>query len=149
MATYYSTTTGWEVVAWFFIIYDLIWIPIVSYHLYLYYLYRNHSFFKPRVSKVTIIFVVLLIINLLHRAVDALIGIGILANNWIIGTLYAYVQLFPLFAAYLYKFGILFFCLFCVFHSIMITYISNSILSIYSNLIDVGLHFINIVEVKL
>ena len=78
---------------WFFLIFDTLFLPYLSYHLLIYYKHRNHSYFRPRQSKTTIWFVSLSIIIMISRMFDGMIGMGYLPLAWLLSDFFAFFQL--------------------------------------------------------
>ena len=82
---------------------DIIWMPIVGYHWYIYCLKKNESFFYKRMSKTTLIITVYLYVMIIYEIYYAATGIGYLPNIWELYRLFPYMTSLPLQGLCLYK----------------------------------------------
>ena len=104
MATYFSVSKEWTTFGWVFIVFGLVTMPIIMYHLYLYFLHRNLTFFRSRMANATIWLILWQNLMYIHRIFDVLIAMGYIANSWEIGRLIGYLEIFPFFCLYFYKY---------------------------------------------
>ena len=123
MAEYYSTSAEWVLIGWLIMLFNIITIPVILYHLYLYYLHRNLPFFRARLSNITIYIVLLETVIVIHRLLDALIGMGMIADNWFIGTLITYIEFFPWAVLYSYKFCLIYIIALSVYDDYIIVFL--------------------------
>ena len=110
MVVYFSTTPEWMGIGWTIIVFDVLTMPLILFQLYVYYLHRNLPFFRARVPKTTMYIVLIQNVIIIHRMLDSLIGMGIMADNWFIGVLITYIEFFPWAVLYTYKFCFEFSC---------------------------------------
>ena len=91
------------VIGWTTIVYNLLWIPIIIYHCYLYWKNRDHRFIKARLPITTLLFVITMIIMLLFRTIDALTGMKYITDIFALTAVPSFVQFFPYITISVYK----------------------------------------------
>ena len=95
-----------ETFFWICFIWNVFWIPISFYYLYVYTKYRGKSFFRARMSNATIMTVLLALLAMIERLYDGFIGIGYVDSDHMVNLLLTYIQIYPIIGCYIYKYVI-------------------------------------------
>ena len=98
-----APSSGWQIFFWTCFVWNIFLIPLGFCHLYSYIKHRDNAFFRPRMSNATIIMILSILLCLLERIYDGFVGIGYINDN-IVNSVITYVQMYPTFALYIYKY---------------------------------------------
>ena len=92
-----------ETVFWLIVVWDAIWIPLTTYHFYIYWKYRHNPFISNRFPKATLYLIIINILIVVHRFINALIGLCYIPQIWEISVPFTFTQFFPFFTLVVYK----------------------------------------------
>ena len=92
-----------EILCWIAAVLVFIWLPVATYHSYLYWQYCKHSFLSARCPYVTILLMISSIYIVLHRMIEALIAFDYLPDLWELTTPHTWTQFIAFDTLLLYK----------------------------------------------
>ena len=96
---------GWAIVFWICFSWTVLFVPVALYYLWIYSKYRHEAFFRARMSNATIMKMVLLVLVVIHRCYDGLIGIRHEKEDPI-NHMFNFIELYPISTVYVYKYVI-------------------------------------------
>ena len=105
----YHFDNGWAICVWIITAINLIWMTVVGHDAYFYWQQRYSTFMKPRMPKVTLMYVASVYLIAIHRTIDALIGLEYIDDSHEISRIISFVEIFPSTAMLVYKLWITFY----------------------------------------
>ena len=103
-----SSSMGWIVYGWIFLIYQAFFLPILVYYLYFYIKNKDKPYIRPRMADATIVLAVLVLVTIMFRIIDGLIGMGYIPYFWM-DTLLRHLHTIPTLVVFVYKFWFTFY----------------------------------------